>query len=473
VVKPPSLVLSTLISLGMLLAAAPSRAQSYDPQQQAALAYYARHYPAYYQRHYGGLRRPATPSPQPSPQPAGQPSPQPAGHMAPSYGAVRTPDAPSPVIAPHDDTAQDDTAQDDTAQDDTAQDDGERTLDGYTFHVPQLVDSPFVATNIHAGTSIELYRQQEVHSRYEAANGTPRELVYDRNLVLLRLRYGVDFALSEAFAIGLDADYLAEVGANDESLLLRGGQTGFDFRPHAVVRLHRDETGGHQLALRGYGTFSAGIRAVPQGMLNALADQIDDIAADPQRSQCLAGGDFDCALGEQGLGGLGKVTRKRDGGGAALSYAHAFNDTAAFQLAAGAEAARMSLATDWAGAVTATQVLGYAGIAPSLDFAPTFPLGLTLGYRFELARSSYDANDNVGIERGAAATAKNHRFSGGAYYTGRRDLMLGWVAGIALLEDAESSVLEAASSPDSLGAVDNAQPRAMLISAQFEMRYFF
>jgi len=51
---------------------------------------------------------------------------------------------------------------------------------------------------------------------------------------------------------------------------------------------------------------------------------------------------------------------------------------------------------------------------------------------------------------------------GGVYYTGRRDLSLGWIAGLSFLEDADRSLHEAEAHPD-----------AFVFAAQFDMRYFF
>lgn len=348
--------------------------------------------------------------------------------------------------------------------------DGDRTLRGHSFPYARLVDSPFNATNLYAGTSMELYRQKDVRSVFQRPGGESQELRYDRNLAYLRLRYGFDLAIVEAFGVGLDADFLAEVGANSESLMLRGGQTGYAFQPRAIVRLHRSE--GSQWALRGHATIGGGIRAIPHGMLHSLAGEVDAIAADPERSGCLAAGDLDCALGGEGLD-ASQIRRRRYGGGGALTFGHAFGRAASVQIAAGAEGARQILETAWAGALRATQLVAYAGIAPAVDFGPGFPVGINAAYRFEVQRSAYDASEALGLERGVATLAKNHRLSGGLSYTGRRDLMLGVTAGVAFLQDVDSSVLELASSPASDSSVVTEQPAALLLSGQLEMRYFF
>jgi len=451
------LVLAPL--LAVLSLAGSARAQAYDAQQRAALAYYAQHYPAYYQRHYGGLRLWPTLSPSPSSAPPATPT-EPS---APSLSGATVAEADRAQAGPAEDVAGMVTGE--TAEE------GDRTLRGHPFPYSPLVDSPFNATNFYAGTSVELYRQKDVRSVFETSNGTDQELRYDRNLAYLRLRYGFDVALVEAFGIGLDADLLAEVGANSESLMLRGGQTGYDFRPHAVVRLHRSRSS--QWALRGHGTISAGVRAIPYGMLHSLAGQIDAIAADSNRSGCLAAGDLDCALGGDGLGDASQIRRRRYGGGGALTFGHAFGRAAGVQIAAGGEGARQTIQTAWAGALRATQIVGYAGIAPALDFAPGFPVGITAAYRFEVQRSAYDTSDELGLGRGVTTLAKNHRVAAGLSYTGRRDLMVGVTAGLAFLQDVDSSVLEVASSPSSGSTVVTEQPAATLISAQLEMRYFF
>ncbi|HHH31849.1 MAG TPA: hypothetical protein ENK57_26360 [Polyangiaceae bacterium] len=445
------------IAAAVACLSASASAQTYDAQQRAALAYYAQHYPAYYQRHYGGLRLwPALTQPPPSPT-----SPPPV------TSAPSSPEDAPPITAADVGEIREDVAGMVSGE---SVDEGDRTLRGHSFPYPRLVDSPFNATNLYAGTSMEMYRQRDVRSVFRGGDGEPRELRYDRNLAYLRLRYGFDLAIVEAFGVGVDADFLAEVGANSESLMLRGGQTGYVFRPRAVVRLHRSDSS--QWALRGHGTISGGIRAIPHGMLQSLAGEIDAIAADPERSGCLAAGDLACALEGRGMD-TSQIRRRRYGGGGALTFGHAFGRAASVQLAAGAEGARQIIETAWGGALGATQVVAYGGIAPALDFGPAFPLGITAAYRFEMQRSAYEASEALGLERGVTTFAKNHRLSGGLSYTGRRDLMLGATVGVAFLQDVDSSVLELASSPASSTSVVTEQPAALLLSGQLEMRYFF
>ncbi|MEQ9318617.1 MAG: hypothetical protein RIF41_05635 [Polyangiaceae bacterium] len=436
-------------------------AQTYDAQQRAALAYYAQHYPAYYQRHYGGLRLwPTLTQPSPSPAPSAPPATDPGSAPTESPVAVGVDEAVDTPSSP-------DVGGMVSGE---TEDEGDRTLRGHSFPYARLVDSPFNATNLYAGTSMELYGQKDVRSVFQSPGGETQELRYDRNLAYLRLRYGFDLAIVEAFGIGLDADFLAEVGANSESLMLRGGQTGYAFRPHAIVRLSRSRSS--QWALRGHANVGGGIRAIPHGMLHSLAGEVDAIAADPERSGCLAAGDLDCALEGKGLD-ASQIRRRRYGGGGALSFGHAFGRAASVQIAAGAEGARQIIETAWAGALRATQVVAYAGLAPALDFGPGFPVGITAAYRFEVQRSAYETNEALGLDRGVATLAKNHRLSGGLSYTGRRDLMLGVTAGVAFLQDVDSSVLELASSPASGSSVVTEQPAATLLSGQLEMRYFF
>jgi len=397
----------------------PPPQQHYSAQQRAALEYYARHSPEYYARHYGSM--------QPAPPPAAeqQPPPQagagPPGVTLPAAGMVMG----------------------ETAEN------GDRTLRAHTFHYPRLITNAFTAANFFVGTSVELYHQADRIARFENPGGGVTQLNYNLDLAFVRVRYGVDFQLASPFTIGLDADYLAEVGANETSLFLHGGQTGFDFRPNIKWRLYRNEDTGSQLAFGANASFRGGVRAVPQGLLADLS------------AQALAG-----ALNFQTLDFEGmSVSRGRNAGGVTLAYAQALGAAAGLQIAVGGEAGRKTVSNSRVGDVDATSMSFHAGLAPSLNFAPSFPIGLTLEYRFELDRDTYDGNELAEVEPGSETVAKGHRFGAGLYYTGRRDLMLGWIGGLALLEDREAAIGSVTETPDA--------PDAVLLSAQFDMRYFF
>ena len=159
------------------------------------------------------------------------------------------------------------------------------------------------------------------------------------------------------------------------------------------------------------------------------------------------------------------VSRGRNAGGVTLAYAQALGAAAGLQIAVGGEAGRKTVSNSRVGDVDATSMSFHAGLAPSLNFAPSFPIGLTLEYRFELDRDTYDGNELAEVEPGSETVAKGHRFGAGLYYTGRRDLMLGWIGGLALLEDREAAIGSVTETPDA--------PDAVLLSAQFDMRYFF
>lgn len=339
---------------------------------------------------------------------------------------------------------------------------GDRTLLGHTFHYPRFVDNAFTAASFYVGSSIELFSQSKVVSNFEAA-GQEETLEYDRELGFVRLSFGTDFQPDEVFTFGVKAEYLAEVGANEETLFLYGGQTGFDIRPHIKFRLARGTEAGAQLALRPFAIISGGIRAVPQGLLRVLATEITEIASDLARTQCLVEADFGCAFtGGTDLGESIKLTQRRYGGGAALNYAQALGRHLSGQFSLSVGAATSSTSATFLGDVNASHVLVQAGFSPAVNFHPAAPVGMTLEYRFELDKASFDANELAGMPQGADVSATGHRGAAGIYYTGRRDLMLGWIVGIASLQDATRS-LQAAEE----------EPPAFIFAAQFDMRYFF
>ncbi len=339
---------------------------------------------------------------------------------------------------------------------------GDRTLLGHTFHYPRFVDNAFTAANFYVGSSVELFSQSKVVSTFEAG-GEEESLEYDRDLGFVRLRFGTDFQAHEVFAFGVKAEYLAEVGANEETLFLYGGQTGFDIRPHLKFRVARGTEAGAQLAIRPFAIISGGIRAVPQGLLRVLATEIEGIASDLARTRCLVEADFACAFeGGTDLGQSIQLTQRRYGGGAAINYAQALSRHLSGQFSFSVGGATSTTSATFLGDVAASHVLIQAGFSPAVNFHPVAPIGMTLEYRFELDKASYDPNETAGMPAGAEVSAIGHRGAAGLYYTGRRDLMLGWIAGIASIQDTMRS-LQAAEE----------EPPAFVFAAQFDMRYFF
>jgi hypothetical protein len=395
-------------------------ALAYDANQRAALAYYAQHYPAYYQRYYGGLRIEPAPAPAPALPIHGEADR--GGTVDAESGA----DRPGMVEGESDES-------------------GQRTLGGHTFHYPRLIESAFTAANFYVGSSVEWFHQADATARYRLSDGSEDSFDYDMDLAFVRLRYGVDFQLAEPFSFGLDADFLVEVGANRESILVHGGNTGYDFRPNMKLRVFRSEQSASQLALRAHATLSGGVRAVPQGLASSLGTQnapptsLDDVDLDSM-----------------------SVTRTRQGGGGTLAWAQGLGQYAGFQVAVAGEAARSVVSAADVGDVAATAMRFSAGVAPSLNFAPSFPVGLTLEYRFDLDRAAYEENAAAEVLAGTSVVAHAHHWAAGLYYTGRRDLMLGWIGGLGLVEDGRLSTAEA-----------GADAMARLLSAQFDMRYFF
>jgi len=343
---------------------------------------------------------------------------------------------------------------------------GDRTLLGHTFQYPRLLDNAFVAASFYVGSSVEFYHQAGVTARVPTTSGTTDTITFDRDITFVKLNYGVDMRPSEYFSFGVDADYLAEVGTNGQTLFTWGGSGGFDLRPNAKIRIVRGDETGSQLAIRGYGSFQGGIRAMPLGLLIDISNQIRAATQDPATlADCLIQANFGC-LPTPDVASDITASRKRFGGGAALAYAQALGRYAGVQLATGVEGGSTTVTLPLGGGQTtnleSSETVLYAGIAPSLNFAPLLPVGLTYEYRFELNKSTYDANATVGLTEATNVSAVSHRMNWGLYFTGRRDLMLGWLAGVSYLQDQVRSMQSAAT-----------DPRAFVFAAQFDMRYFF
>jgi hypothetical protein len=414
---------------------------------------------------HGAQQPGAQPTPYPYPYPYPQPSPYQHPYAYPyrppyPQGAAQPPQPPAP--AAKDPQAEKPLTVEFDGETETA---GARTLRGHTFPYPHSIDSAFTTTNFYVGASVQLYNQADVPSSFEVQPGIVQEFSYDRDLVFVGLRFGTDFTLFKGFTAGLDADYLAEVGTNEDALFLYGGNTGYEFRPNVRIRLFRSESSGSQLTLRPYASIGGGIRALPQGLLREIAGQLDEIATDAtgRRQRCLAEGDFECAFGDDvDLTDSIQLDRTRNGGGGALTFAQALGRAAGVQVSAGLEGAAVHVEAPFIGEIDAGSFGFYAGIAPSLNFYPTVPIALSFEYRFELDKSGFDANPAAGIGEDTSVTALAHQLNWGLYFTGRRDLMIGWILGLSFLDDAERSLARAKD-----------DPVARIVAFQFDLRYFF
>jgi hypothetical protein len=343
---------------------------------------------------------------------------------------------------------------------------GARTLGGHTFPYPRYLDSAFVATTFHVGAGVEFYSQSEVESGFQASAGEAQSFSYDRDLVFARLRAGFDLAPWDVFAVSFEAEYLAQVGVSEQSLFLFGADTGYDLEPGVKARLWRSQSGATQLGLHVLGDFSGGLQAVPQGLLRELAVELAAIAQDQGRINCLVAADFECAFKEVDLITAIQLHRKHYGAEALLNLAHAFSPLFGGQFTLGLGGAYSNYSWRYLGDIdTGTFVLD-AGLGPTFDFYPDFPLGLTLEYRFTLEHNVYSATagpeGQPTIEEATSDTAIGNRLAAGVYFTGRRDLMLGAIVGLSFVDESAE-----------IGKTAADQPKATIVAIQFDMRYFF
>jgi hypothetical protein len=204
---------------------------------------------------------------------------------------------------------------------------------------------------------------------------------------------------------------------------------------------------------------------VPQGLLRELALELAEIAQDQGRVNCLVAADFECAFDDVDLVTAIQLRRRTYGAAAALGFAHAFDPAFGLQLALGLGGGYSEYSWRYVGAVDAGTFKLTAGIGPSLNFAPAFPLGIAIEYQFELEHTGYSVEageDAASVPSDASATETGHRLGAGFYFTGRRDLMLGAILGLSFVDESAE-----------LGKAAADQPMARLITLQFDLRYFF
>jgi hypothetical protein len=406
--------------------------------------------------------QPALPAPPPPAQPAYVPPPAPAPPATTEAAPVASPPAAPPPPAPTDEIKG-------MVPGETA-DDGGRTLNGHTFILPTFVDNAFTTTLFSVGTGLGLYSQP---NNIGVDSSTGKTFTYDVNMGFIDERFAFGWAPVEQVQLHLDSSYIAIVGGNEQGILLFGGKTSYAFQPGLKVRLYHGKESGTQIALHGYAKIAGGIQLRPAGLLEAMAAQVAALKNDPtaqaNAAACLASGDFGCALPSVS-DPLGSMTRTDStyGGGGALSVAQALGKYAGAQLSAGATAGAATLklkALDKSSITLADVTLSsvpwdfHLGLAGTLNFAPTVPVGLKAEYQFTRTSESFQVN---GADSGLSRVQVDHAVAAGLYYTGRRDLQLGWfLAGVFT----KSTLSDSGTPAD--------EPGHAILTGQFEMRYFF
>jgi hypothetical protein len=321
--------------------------------------------------------------------------------------------------------------------------DDARVLKGQTLVTPALLDSAFVST--YAGVAGELGRQSDDNSSF--------------NIVTGHFLAGVSFGRVE---VGLDASYAGFVVGDQFTAVQLGGQNAYDVRPGLRLRAFRGASSGTQLGLHAYGVFDSSTRLNPLRVLEAVTDQIQQIAADPARAKCLKQGQLDCALLDSAGNpfdafGAMKVTRALYGGGLSASLAQAFGARFALQASVGLEVGHGTLSTRSLGTVGSTPVNVSVGVAPSLGFGPSVPLALMVEYRFDFTTEAFGTPSLGATPVGTNGTLRQG-FAGGVYYTGRPELQIGAAFKGSFATNSSDGV---------------AQPSTTAISGLTTMRYFF
>lgn len=301
--------------------------------------------------------------------------------------------------------------------------DDPRTLKGHAFRPPLLLDSAFVTTFVDLSASVGRQVTPGLQISAMSALGVGHVFAYDatQSVVTGRIQGGV--RLGERVEVDVDGSYTGSVVGDQNTALLFGGQSAFDVRPGIRFGALRSPGSGTALGLRAYGAFSSSSRLSPARVLADITRNLGAIAGDNNAAACLQTGDLTCALGaDYNAFAAMRISRATYGGGVAASLAQAFGSRFGLQATTGFELARGSINTPTAAGIGSTPFSFHAGVAPSLDLAPSVPLGISAEYRFEFANESYGGAASG--TSGAIRTVK-HGVAAGVYYTGRRDLVLG------------------------------------------------
>lgn len=295
-------------------------------------------------------------------------------------------------------------------------------MKGFTFRPPLLLDTAFVGT--HAGLAVAIGRETtaDVHVLTTGGTGLGQELVYDIRQSFVSGRVQAGASILGRVEIGVDLTYTGFVVGDQNTAILYGGQSTVDVEPGVRISILRSTTTGTGLAARAYGVIGSGTRLNPTRVLAEVANRIDDISNDPVRTACLKVGDVACALGEDfNAFDAMRIARSRYGGGVAVSLAQAIASRFGVQATTGFELARGKSSSQSTGDLGSTPFTFYAGVAPAIDFAPTVPIGVMAEYRFSFTGESF-SSDTIAP---TSTRTLEHRFAGGVYYTGRRDLTVG------------------------------------------------
>ena len=345
-------------------------------------------------------------------------------------------------------------------------------LKGYVFQTPALVDSAFTQT--HVGLGVELGHQSD----FGATLGTTKQFDRSFGVTTGYLAAGVSFL--DRFELGLTASYSSLLANDVTTTLLYGGQNAWSVRPGLRIRVFRSTSTGSQLAVHAYGDFSGGSHLSPGGLLAEIAAEAPQIAGDTTRTGCLAAGDVSCIFKSAGFdpNAATQFSRTQLGGGATLSYAQAIGSMLGLQAAMGFEVGHGSVTTPpnatlggGAGNIGSTPVNFHIGLAPSIDFGPTVPIGVMAEYQFTFVDESFNPPSGGNLTGDAGTlTSLQHGFSVGVYYTGRRELQLGALFGATLIK---SSVNYSGSSDPTATSTSVDQPPTTLLTGQITARYFF
>ncbi len=399
---------------------------------------------------------PSTPPPAPSTPPPAPSTPPPAPSTPPPASTEVTPPPlppaapPSPKAAPAPPPRP--PVEPPRAPPASSLDDA-RTRKGHRFLFPALIDAPFVTTSVRLATEIGAFAQRGVSAT--PAIDTPfvsSPVIYDRDPRFVQMHFGGGVALNQVFGLEFDGTYSALVGGNLESAFLYGTSSGDDLRPGARVRILRLEGLGTQIGARVHALVQHQTRVRPASLLEEVAKE-NRMGSNAQRSECLAAGDFTCAFAEGfSAAEAARISRAQYGGGFSVSAAQPLGARFGVVATLGADFATAKLTSLVAGSVSSTPVSVHVGVAPSVDLAPTLPLGAMIEYRLLHTNESFSQSANA---PGGSFKTDQHSVAAGLYYTGRTDLQLGMIFAGAFTTSSSS------------------EPLVALLTGRLAARYFF
>ena len=413
------------------------------------------------------------PAPPPEAPPAPSPDAPPAFAPAPSPGPLPAPSPPPASASPSAPPAEPPPPPEPPSRD-RGHSTASRSVNGYVFPTPLLIDSAFLTTHVGLGAEVGHYwafgQDPQFVTPNNGLNMSGTDIPYDLSMGYTTEYVSLGLAPWERVGLTLDASYTSYIASDINGAVLNGSQYAWDIRPGLRFRLLHSRSSGTQIALHLYGDFSSSSQVNPQPALVTIGNQLN--ACIMANNNLGGGGQMSCPFSN-----LPATTTSHTvvGGGGALSLAQAFNSTFGLQAAAALE-----VGYGWLDAqgsqINSTPVNFHVGIAPSINLGPSAPLSimaeylLTVGYEPTIGILPSSLQSEMTPDAGATTTF-THQFAVGLYYTGRSDFTVGGLFTATVSSSQTSSTADDSNGDANVQTFDNPPVRA--VGAQVNARYFF